>query len=195
MNVHLGFCVVFLYQSGTSLLVWKWKKKRMVIRKVDCWWFVCLSDVHTCRQVKFFAANTCFWFWCRACQRELLQPFTWFNDFYDSVSLLSWQQWNASVKINDNMWLILSCQPLELLCQNFCRARFQWCDSYRALPSQTLTNTVGLGLFGDSSSVVLLICFLAPEVLTAVLSASDRLRASPCPDRMLIRTCFITANS
>lgn len=69
----------------------------------------------------------------------------------------------------------------------------------RVLPSQTLTNRVGLGLLGDSSSVVLLIrldwCFPAPEVLTPVLSISNGFRASPCLDRMLIRTCFITANS
>lgn len=65
---------------------------------------------------------------------------------------------------------------------------------------QSLTNTVGLGLFGDSSSAVLLIrldcCFFPnPEVLIPVLSVSNRFRASACLDRMLIRTCFIMANS
>lgn len=69
----------------------------------------------------------------------------------------------------------------------------------RVFPCQTLTNTVGLGLLRDSSSVVLLIrldgCFPAPAVLVLIWSVSKRFRASPCLDFMLIRTCFITANS
>lgn len=71
-------------------------------------------------------------------------------------------------------------------------------DSHKGV-AKKLTNTVGLGLFGDSSSVVLLIrldwCFPAPEVVIPVLSASNRFRVSPCLDCMLMRTCFITANS
>lgn len=67
----------------------------------------------------------------------------------------------------------------------------------RVLPRQERTNTVGFALFGDSSSLVLLLrldwCFPAPELRRPAPSASSR--ASPCPDRMLISTCFIIASS
>lgn len=70
------------------------------------------------------------------------------------------------------------------------RFRFSRCD-------QTLTNTVGLGCFGDSSSTLRptrLTCACPAPALPAPVFSTPK-EVSPCLASMLIRTCFIAANS